>query len=77
MLFAFVRRGRKAGARLAPHRYKEDNRYRVSLGKEGPYIPLSDERDIPDYLANGYSLVMSNEDERPTLRTPGSIQGWK
>jgi len=79
MLFAIVLRGRKSGTRLFPHRYKEDDRYHVSLTSEGPHIPLADERDIPDYLANGYSLGMSNGGEkyRPTLIRPQSILGWK
>jgi len=79
MLFAIVRRGRKAGMRLLPHRYKEDDRFHVTLGKRDSYIPLADERDIPDYLANGYSLCMSNESVRytPTLIRPASIHGWK
>jgi hypothetical protein len=78
MLFAIVRRGRRAGIRLYPHRF-EDDRYGVSLTREGPYIPLADDRDIPEYLANGYSLHMSNQAEgrRPTLIKPTSIQGWK
>ena len=79
MLFAIVSRGKKSGTRLSPHRYKEDDRYHVRLTKAGPPIPLADERDIPDYLANGYSLGMSNsqEDYKPTLIRPRSIQGWK
>jgi len=79
MLFAIVRRGRKSGTRVFPHRYKEDDRYHVSLTSEGPHIPLADERDIPDYLANGYSLGMSNGGEKysPTLIRPQSILGWK
>ena len=79
MLFAVVRRGKKAGTRLLPYRYKEDGRYHVCLGKNGPHIPLSDERDIPDYLANGYSLNMSSESEghRPSPISPRSINGWK
>jgi hypothetical protein len=79
MLFATVRRGKNAGNRLVPHRFKEDDRYRVSLGKKGPYIPISDERDLPDYLANGYSLSMSSgsEGHNPTLISPRSIAGWK
>ena len=79
MLFAIVRRGKKSGTRLSPHRYKEDDRYHVSLTRQGPHIPLADHRDIPDYLANGYSLSMSNPNEnyRPTLISPRSIQGWK
>lgn len=78
MLFAMVRRGRKSGIRLFPHRHKEDDRYHVSLTRQGPHIPLFDDRDIPDYLANGYSLSMSNTDEhyRPTLIRPSSIHGW-
>ena len=80
MLFAIVRRSKKSGISLFPHRYKEDrDRYHVSLTKGGPYIPLADHRDIPDYLANGYSLAMSNVEEnyRPTLIRPRSIQGRK
>jgi hypothetical protein len=77
MLFATVTRGKNVGTRLLPHRFK-DNRYRVQLGKNGPYIPLTDDREIPSYLANGYSLLMSNKAERqtPTLISPHSIQGW-
>ena len=79
MLFAIVRRGKKAGLRLVPHRYEEDDRYRVCLCKKGPYIPIADERDIPDYLANGYSLSMSSgaNGHNPSLIRPGSISGWK
>jgi hypothetical protein len=79
MLFAIVRRGKKSGIHLFPHRHEEDDRYHVSLTKAGPPIPLADDRDIPDYLANGYSLAMSNraENHRPTLIRPESILGWK
>lgn len=79
MLFATVRRGKKSGIRLFPHRHKEDDRYHVSLTRQGPHIPLFDDRDIPDYLANGYSLSMSNASEncRPTLIRPSSIHGWQ
>ena len=59
MLFAIIHRGKRS-IRLFTHRYKEDNRYHVSPTKEGQYIPLDDDRDIPDYLANGYMLGMSN-----------------
>ena len=78
MLFAIVRRGEHSGARLLPHRF-EDERYHVSLTKQGPDIPLADDRDIPEYLANGYSLRMSREGEnhKPTLVSPRSIQGWR
>ena len=78
MLFAIVCRGKKAGIRLVPHRYGDD-KYHVSLGKKGPYIPLADELDIPDYLANGYSLGMSSGDDRqsPSLIGPRSVVGWK
>ena len=77
MLFATVSRGKKVGIRLLPHRFR-DNRYRVQLGKDGPYIPISDWREIPSYLANGYSLLMSNGSERhpPSLIRPQSIHGW-
>lgn len=77
MLFATVSRGKKIGARLLPHRFKDD-RYHVHLGKEGPYIPVTDSRDLPSYLANGYSLQMSDraESHTPTLIRPKSVHGW-
>ena len=77
MLFARVSRGKNLGVRLLPHRFK-DNRYHVHLGKEGPYIPVTDYRDIPSYLANGYSLQMSSktEEHTPSLIRPESIRGW-
>ena len=76
MLFATVSRGKNAGIRLLPHRF-QDNRYHVQLGKKGPYIPISDDREIPSYLANGYSLKMSNPEMRtPVLVSPQSIRGW-
>jgi hypothetical protein len=46
MLFATVSRGKNLGTGLFPHRFN-DNRYNVHLGKEGPYIPVTDYRDIP------------------------------
>jgi hypothetical protein len=78
MLFAIVRRGKNAGIKLYPHQF-EDLRYGVSLNQQGPYIPLSDPRDIPEYLANGYSLHMSNaaQGRKRTLIRPESINGWK
>ena len=71
MLFAIVRRGKHTGARLVPHRF-EDEKYHVRLTRQGPDIPLADDRDIPEYLANGYSLGMSREGEnrRPTVISP-------
>src|SRR5215472_16413646 len=79
MLFAIVRRGKLSGIHLYPHRYKEDDRYHVSLVRKGPHIPLADDRDIPDYLANGYLLGMSNPEVnyKPTLIRPASIRGWE
>jgi len=78
MLFAIVRRGKNAGTRLVPHRF-EDDRFHVSLTRQGPDIPLANPMDIPEYLANGYSLRMSraNQIGRPTLISPKSIQGWR
>ena len=77
MLFATVSRGKNLGTRLVPHLFK-DNRYRVRLGKRGPYIPVADHREIPSYLANGYSLHMSSSTESctPKLIRPESIHGW-
>ena len=77
MLFATVSRGRKTGKRLVPHLF-QDNRYRVQLGKRGPYIPVPDYREIPSYLANGYSLLMSDKagSQTPSLIRPQSVRGW-
>jgi hypothetical protein len=77
MLFATISRGKKAGTRLLPHLF-QDNRYRVQLGKKGPYIPVPDYREIPSYLANGYSLLMSDRvnSQTPSLIRPQSIRGW-
>jgi len=77
MLFAIVSRGKKLRTRLFPHRFNDD-RYHVHLGKEGPYIPVTDHRDIPSYLANGYSLQMSDgaQNHTPSLIRPESIHGW-
>lgn len=78
MLFAIVRRGKNSGKRLLPHRF-EDDRYHVSLTRQGPDIPLANLQDVPDYLANGYSLRMSGEgqNQKPSLISPKSIQGWR
>ena len=67
---------RNWGTRLFPHRFTDD-RYDVHLGKEGPYIPVTDYRDIPSYLANGYSLQMSDrpDSHTPSLKRPG-IDSW-
>ena len=77
MLIATVSRGKNRGTLLLPHRFKDD-RYRVQLGKRGPYIPITDCRDIASYLANGYSLQMSDraESQTPTLIRPEAIRGW-
>ncbi len=77
-MFAIVSRGRKRGIKLVPHRF-EDNRYHVQLGHSGPHIPITDYNDIPSYLANGYSLRMSDhpESHSPKLVRPQAIQGWE
>ena len=77
MLFATVSRGKKAGTRLVPHLF-QDNKYHVQLGKQGPYIPVADYRDISSYLANGYSVLMSDRAESgsPSLVRPQSVRGW-
>ncbi len=77
MLFATVTRGKNLSTRLLPHRFK-DNRYHVHLGKKGPYIPVTDYRDIPSYLANGYSLQMSEsaDSNAPSLIKPNAVRGW-
>jgi hypothetical protein len=79
MLFAVVRRGKRSGVHLFPHRYKEDDRFHVGLTRKAPHIPIADDRDLPNYLANGYLLGMSNtaEDCHPTFIAPASIHGWQ
>ena len=71
MLFAIVSRGKSVGTRLVPHRFR-DNRYHVQLGKEGPYIPVSDYREIPSHLKGiavrkirGNFAVITNRNIRP------------
>jgi len=77
MLFALVSRGKKVGTRLFLIAFN-DNRYHVHLGKEGPYIPVTDTRDIPSYLANGYSLQMSDGSQTHTSKSDKArtISGW-
>jgi hypothetical protein len=76
MLFAVVSRGNNVGTRLLPHRL-EDDRYLVSLGRNGPFIPVSDSHDLPNYLANGDSLHTSAKGHKPTPIRPESIRGWE
>ena len=57
MLFAIVTRGKKTGTRLLPHRFK-DHRYHVRLGKQGPYIPVADDRDIPLEIIPNFEKAM-------------------
>jgi len=76
MLAATVSRGKKRGTRLLPIASKTTATR--PAWETGPYIPVSDYRDISSYLANGYSLHMSDraESQTPTLISPESIRGW-
>ena len=56
MLFSVVRRGKNAGSRLLPHRF-EDDRYRVSLTRQGPDIPLANPRIFPTTLPTATPFV--------------------
>jgi hypothetical protein len=76
VLFATVSRGKNRGARLLPHRFK-DQRYHVQLGKQGPYI-RSSILAISTLPGERYSLQMSvAESVTPTLIRPESIVGGR
>jgi hypothetical protein len=77
-LRCIVKRGRSVGTILTPHLH-EDNHYVVSFTRyEKDYQRLKDERDLPDWVAKGYSVRMSNPAVKThrssSLITPGSIE---
>ncbi len=74
----FVKRGRSVGAVLTPHLH-EDNHYVVSLTRfEKDYQRVKDEQDLPEWVAKGYSVRMSNpavkSHRSSSLISPGSIE---
>jgi hypothetical protein len=76
MLFFVVARGKNAGIRLTPHRFK-DGMYHVLRRKGDTPIPVKNEDDVEDYLDRGYLLRMSNRREHhpPSGIASDSIQG--
>ena len=59
-LLATVKRGKAIGTVLTPHRHS-DGAYVVSMTRfEKDYIRVPLEADLPDWLAKGYRVRMSN-----------------
>ncbi|MBS4020251.1 MAG: hypothetical protein KGZ68_18665 [Dechloromonas sp.] len=79
-LHALIPRGKNKGKYLYPHCH-EDRMYVVSPDRfEKNYVRVAELRDLPAWLAKGYSLRMSNLPEgitAPSLITPTSVKGWK
>jgi hypothetical protein len=77
MLFAIVERGENKGIRVTPHKYK-DGRYQIAKHRDGPYLRVSYD-EIVSRIRQGYGVRMSNKQEqhRPGLFKPQSIQGWR
>lgn len=79
-LHAVITRGKNKGKYLYPHRH-EDGMYVVSPNRfEKNYIRIASLADVPGWLANGYSLRMSNPAEgitAPSLIAPVSVRGWR
>jgi hypothetical protein len=78
-IHSIVSRGKDAGLVLYPHRYP-DGFYVVSRSRfEEDYVKVGSLSDIAAWIANGYSLRMSNPEESPrrgpVLIAPGSIRG--
>ena len=76
MLFFVVSRGKNAGIRLTPHRFK-DGTYHVLRRKGDEPVQVKTEEEIQRYLDRGYLLRMSNRQEGhpPSGIMPDSIQG--
>lgn len=79
-LYTIIARGKNKGKYLYPHRH-EDRMYVVSPDRfERNYVRIAELKDVPAWLAKGYSLRMSNLPEgitAPSLITPTSVKGWK
>ncbi len=77
-LFSVVNRGYSAGTLLTPHLY-DDGCFIVSFTRfEKDYVRAKDERELPDWVAKGYSVRMSNPSAKahrsPSLISPDSIE---
>ena len=77
-LRATVKRGKAIGTILTPHRHS-DGTYVVSMTRfEKDYIRVASEADLPDWIAKGYRVRMSNSSvpnhKSPSLIAPASIE---
>lgn len=75
-LYSRVKRGKKAGALLVPHRYK-DGCYIVSMTRfEEDQIRVGTIEEVIAYIRKGYKLRMSDPEHPagPSLISPGSIE---
>lgn len=77
-LQATVKRGKAVGTILTPHRHL-DGMYVVSKTRfEKDYIRVASEAELPDWLAKGYRVRMSNSlvtnHKSPSLISPASVE---
>jgi hypothetical protein len=73
-----VLRGQAVGTKLKPHRHK-DGSYVVSKTRYAKdYVRVTNEAELPDWVARGFSVRMSNLDvenhRSPSLIAPASIE---
>ena len=76
-----VKRGRSVGTVLTPHLH-EDNHFVVSFTRYAKdYQRVKDEKDLPDWIAKGFSVRMSNPSVKshrsPSLIAPASIETYE
>jgi len=75
-IYSRVKRGKKAGALLVPHRYK-DGCYVVGMTRfEEDQIRVGTIEEVIAYIRKGYKLRMSDPEHPagPSLISPGSIE---
>lgn len=73
-----VKRGKAIGTILRPHMHS-DGMFVVSMTRfEKDYIRINSEAELPDWLAKGYRVRMSNPSvlnhRSPSLIAPASIE---
>jgi hypothetical protein len=76
-IFSIVKHGKAIGTRLTPHRYNAGFFVVSKTRFEKDYDRITDESQLPLYVAQGYSVRMSNPDvpnhRSPSLIAPASI----
>jgi curli biogenesis system outer membrane secretion channel CsgG len=77
-LYCVVKCGRSVGTILTPHLHN-DNCFVVSLSRfEKDYVRIKEESDLPNWVAKGYRVWMSNPSVKshrsPSLISPGSME---